>query len=98
PPRRASPLINPSPPPCTPAAPASAATSGRSFTINEETRELNEETSFREVSSKSRAEADLSRYCSHRTPAAASSRAQSCRELSSNVASSITYSLGGTRR
>src|SRR5712672_631216 len=60
--------------------------------------ERKDETSSRDVFSKSRGEADLSRYCSNRTPAAANSCAQLCGELLSNVASSITYSLGRTRR
>src|SRR6266403_5467356 len=85
-------------PTCTPAAPASRAISGRSFTIKEHPAERRDKTSSREVFNKPRAEAALSRYCSNRTPAAANSCAQLCGELLSNVASSITYSLGRTRR
>src|SRR5712671_4240499 len=85
-------------PTCTPAAPASRAISGRSFTIKEDPYGFSDETSSRQVFSKSRGDADLSRYCSNRTPAAANSCAQLCGELLSNVASSITYSLGRTRR
>src|SRR6476620_11365629 len=56
------------------------------------------EARLREVSSNSRAGAVLLRYCISRTPARASSCAQSCAEIGSKVASSITYSLGRTRR
>src|SRR6266403_2906870 len=85
-------------PTCTPAAPASRAISGRSFTIKEHPAERRDKTSSLAVFNKPRAEAALSRYCSNRTPAAANSCAQLCGELLSNVASSITYSLGRTRR
>src|SRR5258708_4134294 len=85
-------------PTCTPFAPARAATSGRSFTINAVREDSRDETSSREVSSNSLADADLFRYCSNRTPAAASSCAQSRVEFFSKAESSITYSRGRTRR
>ncbi len=53
---------------------------------------------LRDVCNNSRAEAFLLRYCISRTPAPASSCAQSCAEIGSKVASSITYSLGSTSR
>src|ERR1700731_3305478 len=85
-------------PTCTPFAPANTATSGRSFTIKAVWEDFRDATSSREVSSNSFAGADLLRYCSKRTPAAASSWAQFCRDFFSKVASSITYRDGRTRR
>src|SRR5262245_54479586 len=83
-------------PTCTPSAPASIATSGRSFTRKDTPSGDRNEARRREVSSNSRAEAVLLRYCISRTLASASSCAQSCAEIGSKVASSITYSLGST--